>query len=62
MIGRTIYVVYGALLLALVGTAEYRGWGFTRPTEVRNVPRTVRENPGVYRTHYRGGGRYYRGK
>jgi len=62
VIGRTIYLGYGVLLLALLGAAEYRGWGFVRPTEVRNVPRTVRENPGVYRSHYSGGSRYYRGK
>lgn len=57
-----IYSVYGLLLLGLVGFAEYRGFSFARINEVRNVPKTVRDNPGVYRSHYRGYPFIFRGK
>ena len=58
------YLLYGTLLLALLGFAEWRGWGLDPTTEVRNVPRTVRDNPGSYRPAYlyTGSGRYLRGK
>jgi hypothetical protein len=56
------YLVYGTLLLGLLGAAEYRGWSFLRTSEVKNVPRSVRDNPGAYRSPYRGGSRYMRGK
>jgi hypothetical protein len=57
-----LYLVYGLLVLALFGAAEYRGWSFSGVDEVKNVPRTVRDNPGAYRAHYAGSGRYLRGK
>jgi hypothetical protein len=56
------YVLYGSALIGLLGAAEYRGWSFLRVNEVRNVPRSVRNNPGAYRSPYSGGGRYMRGK
>jgi hypothetical protein len=59
-----IYTVFGALLIGLILTAEVRGWTPMRPTEVKNVPRSIRDNPGAYRPHYRsfGTGTYMRGK
>ena len=59
-----IYLLFGILLIASLGFAEWRGWSLVRPTEVKNVPRTVRDNPGSYRPHYTyfGSGRYMRGK
>ena len=59
-----IYFLFGLLLVSTLGFAEYRGWSLLRPTEVKNVPRTVRDNPGSYRPHYTyfGSGRYMRGK
>jgi hypothetical protein len=57
-----LYLVYGALLLGLVGVAEYRGWSLSRVNEVKNVPRTVRDNPGAYRSHYAFLPRYFGGK
>ncbi|MDP2996325.1 MAG: hypothetical protein Q8N47_02480 [Bryobacterales bacterium] len=56
------YLAYGVLLLGLVGVAEYRGWSPTRINEVKNVPRTVRDNPGAYRSHYAFLPRYIGGK
>ena len=58
-----IYILAGILVLALVAAAEARGWGMSSRSEVRDVPRTVRENPGSYRPHYiYGGSSYRRGK
>lgn len=60
-----IYTVFGALLIGLILTAEVRGWTPMRPTEVKNTaPRSIRDNPGAYRPHYRsfGTGTYMRGK
>ena len=57
-----IYLLFGLLVLGAVSAAELRGWTLLRATEVRNVPRSIRDNPGAYRTIYRGGGRYMGGK
>jgi hypothetical protein len=53
------------LLVVLLVVAELRGWTPMRPTEVKNIPRSIRDNPGAYRPHYRtffGSGHYMRGK
>lgn len=58
---RALYLVYGMIVMGLLGTAEYRGWSLTSVNEVKNVPRSVRDNPGSYRSvyssyhHYTGG-------
>jgi hypothetical protein len=57
-----LFLAYGLALLGLVGFGEYRGWGPTRTNELRNVPRTIRDNPGAYRSHYSGYPRYIGGK
>lgn len=55
------YLIYGLLVLALAGYGEYRGWSFANVNEVTNVPNSVRDNPGSYRSvyssyhHYTGG-------
>ncbi|MBI4873839.1 MAG: hypothetical protein HY822_04305 [Acidobacteria bacterium] len=56
------YLAYGLALLGLVGVAEYRGWSFSSVSQVQNVPRTVRDNPGAYRSHYSYLPRYIGGK
>ena len=56
------YLAYGLLMLALTGMAEYRGWSLFSVNEVKNVPRTVRDNPGAYRSFYHGSSRYVGGK
>ena len=58
---RMFYVIYGAAVLFGLGVAQYRGWSLARVNEIRNVPRSVRDNPGSYRSvygayhHYTGG-------
>jgi hypothetical protein len=58
---RTLFLIYGIAVLATVGLAQYRGWSLNRVNEVRNVPQSVRDNPGSYRSvygsyhHYTGG-------
>ena len=46
------YLGYGVILLGLVSFAEYRGWSFLSVNQVKNVPKSVRDNPGAYRSHY----------
>ena len=48
----TGFIVYGSLVLAALGWANYRGMSFTSYDEVRNVPKSIRDNPGAYRTVY----------
>jgi hypothetical protein len=57
-----LYLLYGVLLLGVAGYAQYRGLSLTRVTEVRNVPLSIRDNPGAYRSIYSGSPRYFGGK
>jgi hypothetical protein len=58
---RVLYVIYGIAVLAGLGVAQYQGWSLASVNEVKNVPRSVRDNPGSYRSvygsyhHYTGG-------
>lgn len=56
------YLIYGMLLLTGVTFAEYRGWSLTSVNQVKDVPKTVRDNPGAYRSHYAFYPRYVGGK
>jgi len=51
-----LYLLYAVMLLGVMGLAEYSGLPFlgVRPNEVKNVPKTVRDNPGAYRSIYGG--------
>ena len=57
-----VYLIYGIVLLGGATLAELRGWSLTPMNRVNNVPRTVRDNPGAYRSHYGGYSRYIGGK
>ena len=58
-----LYLIYS---LGLVGGAtwlERTGWSmFNDVDEARNVPRSIRDNPGAYRSIYRYYPRYIGGK
>jgi hypothetical protein len=56
------YPLYGFLLLGTLAAAQWYGLSFTSYSEVKNVPKTVRENPGVYRSHYGWLPRWFGGK
>ncbi len=62
MLKHPLFVLYGLSVLFGATLAEYRGWAVFRPTEVREVPKTIRDNPGIYRSIYSGYGRYSGGK
>lgn len=58
---RNVMLIYAVAVLGAVSLAEYRGWSLNRVDEVLNVPKSVRDNPGSYRSvygyyhHYTGG-------
>jgi hypothetical protein len=58
---RKLYIVYGLMVLAAVAVADYRGLSLNSAEEMKNVPKSVRDNPGSYRSvygsyhHYTGG-------
>jgi hypothetical protein len=58
---RYLFLIYGLAVLGAVSFAEYRGWSLNRVDQVQNVPRSIRDNPGSYRSvygyyhHYTGG-------
>jgi len=56
------YLIYGMMLLTGVTWAEFRGWSLSSVDQVKNVPKTVRDNPGAYRAHYGFYPRYVGGK
>lgn len=58
----TPYLAYGLMVLGLSGGLQWMGYGLGRVTEVKNVPKSVRDNPGVYRSHYGWLPRWFGGK
>ena len=52
MIRNPIYLLYSLLTLGSLGYVSQRGVSLGGVTEIKNVPKSVRENPGVYRSHY----------
>jgi len=46
------FIVYGIAVLLLLAIAEYRGWSLTTYDEVKGVPKSLRDNPGSYRSSY----------
>jgi hypothetical protein len=51
-----VFLLYGSVVLGALGWANYTGFSFTSYDEVKNVPKSIRDNPGAYRTVYQ---RYY---
>jgi hypothetical protein len=56
----SLYAVFGSLVLGALAWAHFAGWAFGSIDEVHNVPKSVRDNPGSYRSTY-GGPRAYTG-
>jgi hypothetical protein len=57
-----LYFIYGLIVLAGLATGQYRGYSFSSVSQVKNVPRSVRDNPGSYRSVYRSYHHYTGGK
>ena len=62
MVSRILYLVFALLVLGTAAFADYRGWSFLSPDTLHNVPKSVRDNPGSYRSLYRASPRYFGGK
>jgi len=56
------YSLYGAVVLGLLSVGQWMGFSTSSVNEVKNVPKSVRENPGVYRSHYAWLPRWFGGK
>jgi hypothetical protein len=46
------FVVFGALVLSAFAWGTYTGAGFVQYEEIKDVPKSIRNNPGVYRSVY----------
>jgi hypothetical protein len=57
-----LYAIWGVAVLMLLGTAQWRGWALGSSTSGQTNPRSVRANPGAYRSPYYIPGRTMRGK
>jgi hypothetical protein len=57
-----IYTLFGAAVLGLLSFGQWMGASFSSINEVKNIPKSVRENPGVYRSHYGFLPRWFGGK
>jgi hypothetical protein len=50
------------MLLGLSTYAQFSGWSLTRVNQQKVLPKTIRDNPGAYRSLYGGYSRYIGGK
>jgi hypothetical protein len=57
-----LYWLYGFMVLGGIATAQYQGWSMDKMNEIKNVPRSIRDNPGAYRSIYSGYHHYTGGK
>ena len=56
------YLIYSMMMLSTAVVAEFRGWTMSKVDQTKVVPKTVRDNPGAYRSHYAFYPRYVGGK
>lgn len=56
------YLIYSMLMLSAATVAEFRGWSLSSYNQTKVAPKTVRDNPGAYRSHYAFYPRYVGGK
>jgi len=59
---RKLYLLYGLLTLGTAAFGQYRGWSLDTVNQLKNVPKSVRDNPGSYRSVYAGYHHYTGGK
>ena len=56
------YLGYCALLAATLTVTQFNGWCLADYDKVVDIPTTVRNNPGSYRSHYTHHYSHYSGK
>jgi hypothetical protein len=56
------YLIYSMMMLSTATWAEFRGWTMSKVDQGKVAPKTVRDNPGAYRSHYAFYSRYVGGK
>jgi hypothetical protein len=56
------YLIYSMMMLTTATWAEFRGWSMSSVNQTKVAPKTVRDNPGAYRSHYAFYPRYVGGK
>ncbi|MBI2901034.1 MAG: hypothetical protein HYY17_12685 [Planctomycetes bacterium] len=49
------YIGWAALVLGLFCAMNLFGWTITDEHEDHQIPKSIRDNPGAYRSHYTGG-------
>ena len=49
---RKFFLGYAIAILLFLAVAEYRGWSLTSYDEVKGIPKSMRDNPGSYRSSY----------
>jgi hypothetical protein len=60
---RAAYAVFAAAVCAALSWALWTGWWTMPVDKIADVPKSVRDNPGSYRSHYASySHRYYGGK
>jgi hypothetical protein len=47
-----LFSLFGVLVLGSFGYATYTGWTWASYDEIKNVPKSIRNNPGIYRSVY----------
>jgi hypothetical protein len=57
-----MFLLYGVFVIGMASFAEYRGWSFTKVNQQKVLPKSIRDNPGAYRSTYGGYSRYVGGK
>lgn len=62
MLRHPIFSLYGLTLLGFASFADYQGLSLSRVHRTENVPKSVRDNPGAYRSIYSGYTHYSGGK
>ena len=56
------YLIYSMMMLTTAAVAQFRGWTMSSVDQGKVAPKTVRDNPGAYRSHYAMYPRYVGGK
>lgn len=56
------YLIYSMGMLTAATWAEFRGYTMSSVNQTKVSPKTVRDNPGAYRSHYAFYPRYVGGK